>query len=78
MIQKCLDPRWKMKVYSDVIDFKEKGIHFFYYLSWIKSKQYLIKKLLENEIPYTIKNCGSGVTIITTYVKVCPLCKKEL
>jgi hypothetical protein len=73
-----LNPTWKEEVDQKIIDFKEKGIHFSFTLSWIKSKQYLIHKLLENEIPYRIENCGSGVVFITTDTKVCPLCKNEL
>ena len=73
-----LNHEWINGVDIAISKFKANIQHVEYTLSRVKSKQYLIKKLLENGISYKILNCGVGISCITTDTSVCPLCKRKI
>jgi len=43
-----------------------------------KAAQWLITLLADQNIPFKVYNLGAGVKRITTDIKTCPCCKREL
>lgn len=78
-----LNPEWKQKMGAAIADLKDAKLNggpkpkdIEVRTSFALAKRWLIMMLSENEIPFQFKNLGAGVSVITTDVDRCPMCKR--
>lgn len=75
---KRLNPKWQKEVIADIRIHKDKGVELKYITSDNLVAKWLAMKLAELDVIFKVYNLGAGVKKITTNIKNCPICKKEL